>query len=925
MQAIRWRAATRAVAMPALIAGTCALGLKFGYLVFHLLAEGFSVVIALSALTVAGTSRQFTKDRFLIYIAIGIGWCAVLDVVHTLTFKGMGLLPVNGANTATQLWIAARYLQAAVMISAPLFLRLSVRTAYLHAVFGLLVTAVLVSISTDSFPDAYIEGQGLTPFKIYSEYAIILMLAATLALLWRSRALLAQPVMLAICAALVAMILAEFAFTRYVSVYATANLIGHLFKIVAYWFIYVALVKWTLHEPFRKLGEAQASLRESEFRWKFAVEGAGDGLWDWDVPTNTVFFSTRWKTMLGFSEDEIGNGLDEWATRVHPDDKAQAMADVQAHLDGATPYYSSEHRVRCKDGSWKWILDRGLVVRRDPAGKALRVIGTHADITESKRAEEVLRTSEERSRTIIQTALDGFWLTDLKGRLLQVNDAYCRMIGYREQELLAMTISEIEAKEDSAETAAHMQAVIRRGSDRFETRHRRKDGSVLDVEVAIQYQAVEGGRMVCFLSDITDRKHAELEIRNLNSGLEERVRQRTTDLEAANQLLIRAKLQAEAANVAKSTFLANMSHEIRTPMNGIIGMANILRIEGVSPKQADRLDKIDASAQHLLNVINNVLDLSKIEASKLVLTEAPVTISSLLSNAVSILSEPVKAKGLRLLIKNDTSPTHLLGDPTRLQQALLNYASNAVKFTNSGSVTLRIETEQEDAASALLRFEVQDTGVGIAPEAMARLFNAFEQADNSMTRQYGGTGLGLAITKRMAEMMGGTVGAESTPGVGSTFWFTARLKKSVETSDMPVTPSIHAEAVLRQHYGGTRILLVEDEPVNREIAKMQLEAVDLVVSEAVDGEQAVAMARKTPYAAILMDMQMPRLNGLDSTRQIRELEGYKQTPIIAMTANVFAEDKALCLQAGMSDFLAKPFTPDELFSILLRALNPRAL
>jgi two-component system sensor histidine kinase/response regulator len=222
----------------------------------------------------------------------------------------------------------------------------------------------------------------------------------------------------------------------------------------------------------------------------------------------------------------------------------------------------------------------------------------------------------------------------------------------------------------------------------------------------------------------------------------------------------------------------------------------------------------------------------------------------------------------------------------------------------------------------LLRFEVQDTGIGVAPEAMARLFTAFEQADNSMTRKYGGTGLGLAITKRLAELMGGSVGAESTPGVGSSFWFTARLQKGAATHDLSASsPVVDAEAALRQQHSGRRILLVEDEPINREIARMLLDAVNMVVSEADNGEEAVALARKMQFSAILMDMQMPILNGLDATRQIRGLEGYQTTPIIAMTANAFAEDKVQCMEVGMSDFMAKPFSPQELYVALLRALS----
>ena len=251
---------------------------------------------------------------------------------------------------------------------------------------------------------------------------------------------------------------------------------------------------------------------------------------------------------------------------------------------------------------------------------------------------------------------------------------------------------------------------------------------------------------------------------------------------------------------------------------------------------------------------------------------------------------------------------------------MLNYATYAVKFTETGTVTLRCIKLHEDLNSVRVRFEVEDTGIGIAPEAISRLFGVFEQADNSMTRKYGGTGLGLAITRRLVELMEGEVGVESTPGVGSTFWFVARLKKGVEAVATQPASVLDPEAQIRQRYAGRRILVADDEPINREVAQMQLEAVDLVVDTAEDGAEAVTLAQETTYAAIFMDMQMPNVNGLEATQQIRQLPGYGQIPIIAMTANAFAEDKVKCLEAGMNDFLIKPFNPDQLFAILLRSL-----
>ena len=322
---------------------------------------------------------------------------------------------------------------------------------------------------------------------------------------------------------------------------------------------------------------------------------------------------------------------------------------------------------------------------------------------------------------------------------------------------------------------------------------------------------------------------------------------------------------------------------------------------------------------HLLEIINAVLDLSKIEAGKFTLENVPVHVGTLLGNIASMLSQKAMEKGIAFNTEVVAISHNLLGDPTRLQQALLNYAANALKFTEQGHITLRVKEEAQKDETVTLRFEVEDTGVGIAPEACLKLFGAFEQADNSTTRKYGGTGLGLAITKKIAEIMGGTAGVNSIEGQGSTFWFTAVLRKDTFGAGELVKRTVEgAEQEILRNYVGKRVLLAEDEPINRSIAQMLLEDVGLFVDLAKDGRVAVEKASAGNYDLILMDMQMPHMDGLEATRQIRQLPGHMRTPIIATTANAFAEDKARCFEAGMNDFIAKPMTPNVLYQTLLK-------
>ncbi len=416
------------------------------------------------------------------------------------------------------------------------------------------------------------------------------------------------------------------------------------------------------------------------------------------------------------------------------------------------------------------------------------------------------------------------------------------------------------------------------------------------------------------MGEVAQRDQA---LQSQRDHLEDTVEQRT-------QALSIAKEAAEAANRAKSTFLANMSHELRTPMNGIMGMTSLALRGASDPKLHDQLTKIDLASRHLLAVINDILDISKIEADRLTLERLNFRLSESVQNLISLVGQKAKDKGLDLIVdlSPDIAEVSLLGDPLRLGQVLLNLTSNAIKFTPAGSIVLRVRCVAEQPGRLVVRFEVTDTGIGLTPEEQQRLFTAFEQADSSMTRKYGGTGLGLAISKRLVHLMGGDIGVESQPQDGSTFWFTACFDRVSAAASALSPDAAPVETMLKLRAPGVHVLLAEDEPISQAVAQAMLEEAGFAVDLAEDGEAALDLARRNSYDLILLDMQMPRMNGVDAAREIRTLPGYASIPILAVTANAFSEDRALCLAAGMNDHVAKPIEAALLYEKLLRWLPP---
>ena len=536
-----------------------------------------------------------------------------------------------------------------------------------------------------------------------------------------------------------------------------------------------------------------------------------------------------------------------------------------------------------------------------------------ADIAAKNRELALAMVSVDRSS-------DGTHWIDEDGRIVRVNPAACQMLGYTEDELTRLRIHDIDPAVDAARWAAHRANLAAYGGERFETTHRRKDGSLVPVAIASAVVNADGQRyFYATARDISISKSTEAELKRHRDHLEELVAARTADLSIAKEA-------AESANRAKSIFLANMSHELRTPMNAIIGLNHMLARRNTDPAQKDKLVSVGRAAQHLMQLLNDILELSRIEAERMPLESIPFRLDGVSSHVAGLVGTEVAAKGLSLDI--DIAPAlanqPLLGDPLRLQQVLLNLVGNAIKFTAQGGIRIRAGIDADYGDAVLLRIEVEDDGIGIAPDTRQRIFEPFEQADGSTTRRFGGTGLGLSISKRLVKLMGGEIGIGEHQGPGSLFWFTARLKKSDSCpTDTTSGPSgLEAELALRTHYQGRRILFVEDDLVNQEVGmEMLREVLGLDTDLAGDGAEAVNMANARAYDLILMDIQMPVLDGLAATRQIRALPGYAHTPMVAMTANAYEEDRQACRAAGLDDFIAKPVDPDLLYTTLLRWLG----
>lgn len=649
---------------------------------------------------------------------------------------------------------------------------------------------------------------------------------------------------------------------------------------------------------------AEESLLQSQQRLELAAEAADIHLWEFDIASQTATYDERWPMSLGYGAQEIEPTFPTgWGKLIHPDDLPAMEAALQAHIENRTSAFKVEYRVRTKDGRWRWISARSKIVSRSPDGKPLRIAGTNLDVTERKEADEALRESEERFRAAFEQAAVGIGHLSPSGHWMRINEKFAQMLGYRHDEMIGRHWTEFTHPEDMEVCAKLVGTLVNNEQDSFQAEKRwlRKDGTPLWAEMTVSSVREPRGAIRYFSAlcvDMTERKRAEAE------------RQ--------------AREAAESANRAKSEFLANVSHELRSPLNTILGFAKLVLRSGL-PEEAKRdVGIIVRSGEHLLNLINQVLALSQIEAGRVALDESAFDLRKLLHELQEMFARRAEERGLEFVVEGGQAAHFIRADQTKLRQVLINLLSNAVKFTRSGRIGLTAELHKEVGASATapgrLLLAVSDTGPGIAPDELKQLFGPFMQAEAG--RQAGeGSGLGLAISRSFVRLMGGELEIESRPGNGTTVWFEVPVQ---ETSDETAAParSTRRAVALAPGEPRRRILVVDDMAEARELLIRLLQPLGFEIREAADGFAAVALATEWLPDLIWMDLAMPGLDGLAAARRIKA-EAPRRPVIIALTAHVFEEEWPDVHAAGCDDFLPKPFQEDKLLSLLEKHLGAR--
>jgi PAS domain S-box-containing protein len=646
-----------------------------------------------------------------------------------------------------------------------------------------------------------------------------------------------------------------------------------------------------LIEDIDERKQAEATVARLAERLDLATRAARLGIWDWSIPDNSLLWDDCMFELYGIRREDFAGAYEAWLSALHPDDREHCNEAIQHALRHEAPY-DVEFRVRWPDGSVHYIKANGQVVW-DAEGQPLRMTGVNYDISERKRNEQeilhhrdhLLELVDEQTsniKAIVDNAADGIVTTDSRLAILSFNAAAERMFGYRADEVLGREVGLLMPEPFRTD-------VIGVGR---EVSGQRKNGSVFPLYSAVSEMEAGGEkRFIAILRDISGQKEAEAK-------------------------LIRAREEAEAANEAKSAFIANMSHEIRTPMNAIIGMTDLVLESSLQPEQQKLLKSVADSAKSLLAILNDVLDLSKLDSGKMELESVPFSLRQLLEEVESVFQANAAAKGVTLLFQlDDGAPPCVNGDPTRLRQVLLNLVGNALKFTPEGRID--VTARRGEAADEWL-FNVRDTGIGIPRARLDTIFERFSQADQSTTRRFGGTGLGTTISRGIVERMGGRIWVDSVEGQGSTFSFSVRLPEAVGVTECRTSLMPRQREVPRTR--PLMILLAEDIPLNQELVVRRLAQNGHQVKVAENGQVAVELFRRQHFDLVLMDAMMPELDGIAATRAIRAQEAASgsHVPIVMLTASVMQSDRSQYRAAGADDYVGKPIDFTELFTKIAR-------
>lgn len=657
--------------------------------------------------------------------------------------------------------------------------------------------------------------------------------------------------------------------------------------------------KRMIHE----LGGAQHELTERERLHHFLADTMPHLVWIADFSGTSHYFNRRWLDFAGKSLEECLAG--GWREAFHSEDLERRMRDWEEMLHTGRGY-EREYRLRKAadgtNGEWRWHLARAEPFR-DSNGSIVQWAETCIDIHEQRIERDKLtrdvRSARRTMDSILAFSLDIICTVDRKARIVRISKACEKILGYHAEELAGRSLLEMIHPQDR-ESAARMHKKILEGSSQSGLMRRwiRKNGTIIPLVWSANWDKDEQ-IMVCIGRDVSEMRKANGE------------------LKAANKA-------AKKANAAKTEFLANMNHEIRTPMNGVLGMTSLLRETALNSEQREFVEIIRRSGEMLLTIINDILDFSKIEAGKMIFENVEFNLLGTLANCAELLGATSQQRNvlLSLEIAPDV-PAYLTGDAGRLQQVLTNLLSNAVRFTGSGGKILVLaEMERREETEAVLRFRVTDSGIGIDAETQKRLFEPFTQVDATTTRKYGGTGLGLAICRKLVNLMGGEIGVESRTGEGATFYFTARFGYGAQTSGVTAAGETglpaedngnpaslgRKESLLRK----PRLLIAEDNHINQKVAILQLRRLGYEADVAGNGMEVLAAMEHSPYDIILMDCQMPEMDGYETALTIRKTRPVPQPYIIALTANSMAGDRERCLASGMNDYVTKPVRSEDL-------------